>query len=41
MLVVERRDNGIGRIQLDRPDARNALTIEMRDGIILPVSVMK
>ncbi len=34
MLVVERRDNGVGRIQLDRPDARNALTIEMRDGII-------
>jgi len=34
MLVVERRENGIGCIQLDRPDARNALTIEMRDGII-------
>ena len=29
-----RRDDGVGRIVLDRPDAQNALTIEMRDGII-------
>jgi 2-(1,2-epoxy-1,2-dihydrophenyl)acetyl-CoA isomerase len=34
MLRVERGDNGIGRIVLERPDARNALTIEMRDGIV-------
>jgi 2-(1,2-epoxy-1,2-dihydrophenyl)acetyl-CoA isomerase len=34
MLRVERQDNGVGRIVLDRPDARNALTIEMRDGIV-------
>ena len=33
MLRVEHAD-GVGRIVLDRPDARNALTIEMRDGII-------
>jgi len=24
----------VGRITLDRPDAKNALTIEMRDGIV-------
>ena len=34
MLRVEQDDNGVGRIVLDRPDARNALTVEMRDGII-------
>ena len=33
MLLVEQDDNGVGRIVLDRPEARNALTIEMRDGI--------
>jgi 2-(1,2-epoxy-1,2-dihydrophenyl)acetyl-CoA isomerase len=33
VLRVERGD-GVGRIVLDRPDARNALTIEMRDGIV-------
>jgi 2-(1,2-epoxy-1,2-dihydrophenyl)acetyl-CoA isomerase len=27
-------DQGIGRITLDRPDAKNALTIEMRDAIV-------
>jgi 2-(1,2-epoxy-1,2-dihydrophenyl)acetyl-CoA isomerase len=32
-LRVERGDDGVGRIVLDRADARNALTIEMRDGI--------
>ena len=34
MLRVETDDDGVGRIVLDRPDAKNALTIEMRDGII-------
>jgi len=34
MLRVERTETGVGRIVLDRPDAHNALTIEMRDGII-------
>jgi 2-(1,2-epoxy-1,2-dihydrophenyl)acetyl-CoA isomerase len=33
-LRVERDPDGVGRIVLDRPDARNALTIAMRDGII-------
>ncbi|HEY1739243.1 MAG TPA: enoyl-CoA hydratase-related protein [Acidimicrobiia bacterium] len=28
------RDGGVMRITLDRPDARNALTIAMRDGIV-------
>jgi 2-(1,2-epoxy-1,2-dihydrophenyl)acetyl-CoA isomerase len=34
MLIVERDVDGVGRIVLNRPDARNALTIEMRDGIV-------
>jgi 2-(1,2-epoxy-1,2-dihydrophenyl)acetyl-CoA isomerase len=33
-LRVERDADGVGRIVLDRPDAKNALTIAMRDGII-------
>jgi 2-(1,2-epoxy-1,2-dihydrophenyl)acetyl-CoA isomerase len=33
-LRVERDPDGIGRIVLDRPAAKNALTIAMRDGII-------
>ena len=33
-LRVERDVDGVGRIVLDRPDAKNALTIGMRDGII-------
>ena len=33
-LRVERDPDGVGRIVLDRPEARNALTIAMRDGII-------
>jgi 2-(1,2-epoxy-1,2-dihydrophenyl)acetyl-CoA isomerase len=33
-LLVEKDTNGVGRIVLDRPDAKNALTIGMRDGII-------
>jgi 2-(1,2-epoxy-1,2-dihydrophenyl)acetyl-CoA isomerase len=33
VLLVERDDSGVGRIVLDRPEARNALTVEMRDGI--------
>ncbi len=32
-LRVERHPDGVGRIVLDRPEARNALTIAMRDGI--------
>ena len=32
-LRIEHDDDGIGRITLDRPDAKNALTAEMRDGI--------
>jgi 2-(1,2-epoxy-1,2-dihydrophenyl)acetyl-CoA isomerase len=28
------KDGGVLRITLDRPDARNALTVEMRDGIV-------
>ncbi len=33
-LRVEVDDDGLGRIVLDRPEAKNALTIGMRDGII-------
>ena len=33
-LRVERDTDGVGRIVLDRPEAKNALTIGMRDGII-------
>jgi 2-(1,2-epoxy-1,2-dihydrophenyl)acetyl-CoA isomerase len=33
-LRVETGDHGVGRITLDRPDAKNALTIAMRDGIV-------
>jgi 2-(1,2-epoxy-1,2-dihydrophenyl)acetyl-CoA isomerase len=33
-LRVERDPDGVGRIVLERPEARNALTIAMRDGII-------
>ena len=33
-LRIERDPDGIGRIVLDRPDAKNALTIAMRDGIV-------
>jgi len=33
-LRVERDPDGIGRIVLDRPEAKNALTIAMRDGIV-------
>jgi 2-(1,2-epoxy-1,2-dihydrophenyl)acetyl-CoA isomerase len=33
-LRIERDTDGIGRIVLDRPDAKNALTIAMRDGIV-------
>jgi len=33
-LRVERDPDGIGRIVLARPDAKNALTIAMRDGIV-------
>jgi 2-(1,2-epoxy-1,2-dihydrophenyl)acetyl-CoA isomerase len=33
-LRVERDPDGVGKIVLDRPEARNALTVAMRDGII-------
>jgi 2-(1,2-epoxy-1,2-dihydrophenyl)acetyl-CoA isomerase len=33
-LRVERAADGVGRIVLDRPDAHNALTVAMRDGIV-------
>ena len=32
-LLIERDDDGVGRIVLDRPAAKNALTPAMRDGI--------
>ena len=34
MLRVEQDADGVGRIVLDRPEAKNALTIAMRDGIV-------
>jgi len=34
MLVVSKSDDGVGRIVLNRPEAKNALTPEMRDGIV-------
>jgi len=34
VLVVEKTGDGLGRIVLDRPEAKNALTPEMRDGIV-------
>ena len=33
-LRIEKDDDGVGRIVLDRPDAKNALTPSMRDGIV-------
>lgn len=36
-LRVERDPDGVGRIVLDRPDAKNALTIAMRDGIVAAI----
>jgi 2-(1,2-epoxy-1,2-dihydrophenyl)acetyl-CoA isomerase len=33
-LRVERDSDGVGRIVLDRPAAKNALTVAMRDGIV-------
>jgi len=34
MLRFEVTDDGVGRILLDRPDAANALTVEMRDDLL-------
>ncbi len=34
MIHYEVGPDQIGRITLDRPEAKNALTIEMRDGIV-------
>jgi len=33
-LRIEKGDDGVGRIVLARPDAKNALTVAMRDGIV-------
>ena len=33
-LRIEQHDNGVAVLVLDRPDAKNALTAEMRDGIV-------
>lgn len=33
MIRVERGADGVGRVVLDRPDAKHALTVEMRDAI--------
>ena len=33
-LRIERDPDGVGRIVLDRPEAKNALTVAMRDGIV-------
>ena len=32
--IAVQRDGGVLHVTLDRPDARNALTIAMRDGIV-------
>lgn len=37
MLRYEVTDDGVGRITLDRPDAANALTPQMRDGLLAAV----
>ncbi len=37
MLRFEVTDDGVGRITLDRPDAANALTVEMRDDLLAAV----
>lgn len=37
MLRVERGSDGVGRIVLDRPEAKNALTVDMRDGLITAI----
>ena len=34
MIVTDIRDDGVCRIVLDRPEAKNALTVEMRDQIV-------
>lgn len=34
MIAYEIGDDHVGRITLDRPDAKNALTVEMRDAIV-------
>jgi len=36
-LRIERDSDGVGKIVLDRPEAKNALTVGMRDGIIRAV----
>ena len=37
MINYEVGDDHVGRITLDRPEARNALTVEMRDDIVAAV----
>ena len=34
MIVVTRHDDGVATVTLDRPDAKNALTVEMRDDLL-------
>jgi 2-(1,2-epoxy-1,2-dihydrophenyl)acetyl-CoA isomerase len=34
MSLLVNVENGVGHIVLDRPDAKNALTVQMRDGIV-------
>jgi 2-(1,2-epoxy-1,2-dihydrophenyl)acetyl-CoA isomerase len=41
MLRVEPGADGVCRITLDRPDARNALTVEMRDDLLAAVGVAR
>jgi 2-(1,2-epoxy-1,2-dihydrophenyl)acetyl-CoA isomerase len=41
MLNTEVRDDGVGTIVLDRPDAANALTVEMRDDLVACVQAFR
>ncbi len=37
MIQVEQRDDGVRVVTLDRPDAKNALTVEMRDDLVAAI----
>ena len=41
MLRVDQGDDGVCRITLDRPDARNALTVEMRDELLSAIGAAR